>query len=752
MTIRDIAIAIGFDVDKKSVSKADKAVNEMKSKFTKVLGAIGIGLSLKGLIAQLKKAQAVNDAIADSKKRWTSLFGELDKTYKITATIADLIRKLSNYALSKFRQLMPHFQRLVKLLGGTPNLLKAIAISAAAIFTAMNFGKITAGLKGVLTLIKAINLKTVAITAVFIILFLLIEDFIGFLQGKDSVFGDLCKKYGVDADALRAKIKGIITKAKTFLSKSFKAIGSILGKAFKGIAKGAEKAFVIIKTFWENHGQKIAKNLKDAWDKLSETFEKLKTALKPFIDHLKEAVDKMTGGEKSIDIWDAIGKAIEKASEYLSPAIEKFGEFAAKVAEWLGKLEPETLVKLIKGIGIAFASFKISKGALDFVGGLGKKAELVGKFAEKIGKLKGGTGIVSGFIGKFKSIPKFFGSLGSVFKNMGGVAKHVFTTLGGLISGKAAIIIAVIIAIIAIVILLIKNWDKIKPHIDKVIAAFKRFGARVKEIVQTAKEKFQEMKDAIKAKIDSIREAFRNGFNKIKNFIKEWGLVILAFLMNPLAGIVALVIKYREQIAQKIAELKEKIKTIISNIKEAVGTKVSEIITTIKTKWEEIKAWFAALPSKALQWGKDFIQGFINGITAKWQALKDKISSVTNLFSRNLEHSTPDEGPMKDDDKWMPDFMDNLSGGIKRGIPKVKKAVQKLTDGMAFVANVSKPSVQTQNISEGNTMTRVINQYNNWTNNFNGGTRQQQRDLAQSSEKQTQQATRRLGVELAYTR
>lgn len=752
MTIRDIAIALGFVVDKKSVSKADKVVNDFKRKATKVLGAIGIGLSLKGLIAQLKKAQEVNDAIADSKKRWTSLFGEIDKAYKITATIANMIRKLSNYALSKFRQLMPHFQRLVKLLGGTPNLLKAIAGAAAAVFLALHYKEIVAGLKGVLALIKTINLKTVAITAAFLFLFLLIDDFICFMQGKNSVIGELCKKYGVDADALRAKIKGIITKAKTFLTKSFKSISSILSKAFKGIAKGAESAFVTIKDFWENHGQKIAKNLKDSWDKLVDTFKKLKVALKPFTDHLKEAIETMTGGEESVDIWDAIGKAIEKASSFLPPIIEKFSDFATVVAEWLGKLEPETLIKLIKGIGIAFASFKIGKGALGFVDGLGKKADAIGKFAEQLGKMKDGTGIVVNLTNKFKNVPKAFGSIGSVFKNLGSVVQHVFKTIGTVIFKNGGWIVIVIGLIILAVVLLIKNWDKIKPHVDKVIAAFKRFGARVKEIVQAAKEKFQEMKDAIKAKIDAIRESFRNGFNKIKNFIKEWGLVILAFLMNPLAGIVALVIKYREQIAQKIAELKEKIQTIISNIKEAVGTKVSEIIATIKQKWEEIQTWFTELPEKAMKWGMDFIQGFINGITEKWKDLKDKISSVTNLFARNLEHSTPDEGPMKDDDKWMPDFMDNLSGGIKRGIPKVKKAVQKLTDGMAVVANVSKPSVQTQNISEGSNSTRVINQYNSWTNHFNGGSRQEQRDLAQSSEKQTQQASRRLGVELAYTR
>ena len=47
MTIRDIAIAFGYEVDKKTESKAEESIQALKDTATKALGAIGIGFSIK---------------------------------------------------------------------------------------------------------------------------------------------------------------------------------------------------------------------------------------------------------------------------------------------------------------------------------------------------------------------------------------------------------------------------------------------------------------------------------------------------------------------------------------------------------------------------------------------------------------------------------------------------------------------------------------------------------------------------------
>ncbi len=54
MTIRDIAVAFGFDVDQKSVNTAENTIKNIKSFATKALGAIAIGFSFSALNSMQK--------------------------------------------------------------------------------------------------------------------------------------------------------------------------------------------------------------------------------------------------------------------------------------------------------------------------------------------------------------------------------------------------------------------------------------------------------------------------------------------------------------------------------------------------------------------------------------------------------------------------------------------------------------------------------------------------------------------------
>ena len=51
MTIREIFIALGYDVDRNSESRAEDSIKSLKSTASKLLGAIGIGFSLTQLNA-----------------------------------------------------------------------------------------------------------------------------------------------------------------------------------------------------------------------------------------------------------------------------------------------------------------------------------------------------------------------------------------------------------------------------------------------------------------------------------------------------------------------------------------------------------------------------------------------------------------------------------------------------------------------------------------------------------------------------
>lgn len=104
---------------------------------------------------------------------------------------------------------------------------------------------------------------------------------------------------------------------------------------------------------------------------------------------------------------------------------------------------------------------------------------------------------------------------------------------------------------------------------------------------------------------------------------------------------------------------------------------------------EEVKLALTDLKDKAFNWGKDLIQNFIDGISEKITALKDKIEEVANTISSFLHHSTPEKGALADDDEWMPDFMKNLAEGIEKNRGLVQAAVSNLASDMMITPEMS---------------------------------------------------------------
>lgn len=92
------------------------------------------------------------------------------------------------------------------------------------------------------------------------------------------------------------------------------------------------------------------------------------------------------------------------------------------------------------------------------------------------------------------------------------------------------------------------------------------------------------------------------------------------------------------------------------------------------------------LSSAALQWGKDLIQNFISGITAKWESLKGAVSSVAQTVKDFLGFSEPKKGPLSDFHTYAPDMMELFASGITDNEKLVKSAFEKsLNFGTASV-------------------------------------------------------------------
>ena len=80
--------------------------------------------------------------------------------------------------------------------------------------------------------------------------------------------------------------------------------------------------------------------------------------------------------------------------------------------------------------------------------------------------------------------------------------------------------------------------------------------------------------------------------------------------------------------------------------------------------------------SNAMNWGRDFIQNFIDGIEERMSGLLDSVKEMAEQVSSYLHFSVPDTGPLADADTWMPDFMQLLAEGVEKNTPTLLNRVQ----------------------------------------------------------------------------
>lgn len=97
-------------------------------------------------------------------------------------------------------------------------------------------------------------------------------------------------------------------------------------------------------------------------------------------------------------------------------------------------------------------------------------------------------------------------------------------------------------------------------------------------------------------------------------------------------------------------------------------------------------------------WGSHLASNIAGGLASKQAkaVLERAANSAAATVAAVLHHTTPDKGPMKDDDKWMPDMIDNFVVGINKNKSKLTKSAEKMARDLnnALSINMNFPQVQ----------------------------------------------------------
>lgn len=151
------------------------------------------------------------------------------------------------------------------------------------------------------------------------------------------------------------------------------------------------------------------------------------------------------------------------------------------------------------------------------------------------------------------------------------------------------------------------------------------------------------------------------------------------------------------------------IPTIIANIPQIIGAIVDTITafnwvnlgaTVIKTLGNGLLSmanglkgfmqstlsgaldYLKSLPKQALQWGKDMLDGFVQGIVGSVGNVINAVKNVGSAIASYLHFSRPDIGPLRDYETWMPDMLAGMAQGIRANLYLITDAMDLVGSSM----------------------------------------------------------------------
>lgn len=205
---------------------------------------------------------------------------------------------------------------------------------------------------------------------------------------------------------------------------------------------------------------------------------------------------------------------------------------------------------------------------------------------------------------------------------------------------------------------------------------------------------FSNMQEKVKSGLEAVKNFFTNGFETIKQTITTFVTQAITKITEFVQNVKNKIEEFKNNLIEKFEKLKSDVVAKVTKIKddavegfrtlvETVRTKISEFPGIVIGKIEEVTSFISGLPGKMLNWGRDMIQSFVNGITQTWESIKSNVVGIADWVAGIFGHSHPDFGPMADDYKWMPDMMTSFARGIRDNRDLVLGEMQGLADDMA---------------------------------------------------------------------
>lgn len=183
------------------------------------------------------------------------------------------------------------------------------------------------------------------------------------------------------------------------------------------------------------------------------------------------------------------------------------------------------------------------------------------------------------------------------------------------------VLLPAIVTIISEVCKALTEESNVKLLIDAVLtlagAIFVALVNCVPELIELVKGVIKNLGNLVASFFDWAVPLAADGIEAIVNTVKSWGNAIKTFVLNLINGIKTTVLNWINTLKTNFTNGFNAIRDGVSSIIDKIKGFVSDAITTLKD-----------LPTKALQIGKDLIQGLINGIKSMATKAADTVKNI----------------------------------------------------------------------------------------------------------------------------
>lgn len=274
----------------------------------------------------------ISDAMLNIRNQFGLWVADMDETLGISEAIGTTMVRSFNVVMDVLRQVQVRFEWLAEKVGGTENLFRIIGTVAASAFGVIALPKLLTFLTTLQKIDKALlaaRLKMLAIIAVVTVIVLLIQDFIAFMSGDNSLIGSLFDKAGIGAENARQSILNAWTTVKEFLLTMWGVI-----------KQAAQTIFGALSDWWEENGAAVMESFSRIWEGIKTLCETLWNALSSAAQTIFGALQRFwdTWGDTIISVFSTIWNTLIALIQPFLDAIAAVIDFLANVftGNWQG--------------------------------------------------------------------------------------------------------------------------------------------------------------------------------------------------------------------------------------------------------------------------------------------------------------------------------------------------------------------------------------------------------------------------------